>query len=78
MKLLPGVRSQGFPQSIIASWYHDALNFHPDASVIPMMLFQMPWCFNKIIKCSPQTGLFTWKFYNVIKNDVSVQIMDTY
>ena len=33
---------QGFPQSIIASWYHDALNFYPDASVIPMMLFQMP------------------------------------
>ena len=33
---------QGFPQSIKASWYHDALNFYPDASVIPMMLFQMP------------------------------------
>ena len=69
---------QGFPQSIKASWYHDALNFYPDASVIPMMLFQMPWCFNKIIKCSPQTGLFTLIFYNVIKNDVSVQILDTY
>ena len=25
-----------------ASWYHDALNFYPDASVITMMLFQMP------------------------------------
>ena len=33
---------QGFPQSIKASWYHDALNFYPDASVITMMLFQMP------------------------------------
>ena len=33
---------QGFPQSIKASWYHDALNFYPDASVIPMMLYQMP------------------------------------
>ena len=42
--------SRGFPQSIKASWYHDALNFYPDASVIPMMLFQMPWCFNKINK----------------------------
>ena len=33
---------QGFPQSIKASWYHKALNIYPDASVIPMMFFQMP------------------------------------
>ena len=57
------VEAQGSPQSIKASWYHDALNFYPDASVIPMTLFQMPWCFSKIIKCSPQTAILSNAYF---------------